>query len=317
MKRKFDDNYNIEKFIKSSNDIVEYIKRLEEQITEKNGSIQELIKFPAEPSSNNLSADRSYYERSNILPQELRDKANKWLDECKSIHEKNKPIVENNIKVVAKARAYMESIGLPTQVTRMDYGKTGRAQGKRVSERAGWVVSLDNVPIYQQDISYYIIIYNKIINKANECEQKDKEEKEKKQRANEIIEENRRKQVDYLTSLIKMEIPEHTEPADALDLILEKNKYLRLAYFLEKNRNDWNDGCDYAETGLSGFAVESDEDREIYKCVAGLYGEGWDGDGRVFRDCKYNYGELYKKVQEEDPELMECFRKISKLIVEY
>ena len=50
---------------------------------------------------------------------------------------------------------------------------------------------------------------------------------------------------------------------DILDVILEKDKYLRLAHYLLKNREDWNDGYSYAESGLNGFDVETETDKLI------------------------------------------------------
>jgi hypothetical protein len=81
----------------------------------------------------------------------------------------------------------------------------------------------------------------------------------------------------------------------AIDTVLKKNKYLRLAYYLEKNRNDWNDGYDFAETGLDGFTIENGTDQEIYDEIQGLI-DNWNNDGRVFRDCTWNYSVLYQLV---------------------
>lgn len=80
--------------------------------------------------------------------------------------------------------------------------------------------------------------------------------------------------------------------------ILSQDKYLRLAYYLEQNRNDWNDGCDYAETGLSGFEVVTAQDKEIYDNIQACI-DDWDGDGRCFRDCTWNYGVLYGLVENQ------------------
>jgi hypothetical protein len=82
--------------------------------------------------------------------------------------------------------------------------------------------------------------------------------------------------------------------------ILKKDKYLALAYYLEKNRNDWNDGCRYAEIGLCMFTVETEEDQKIFDNIQEFI-DDWDmdGDGRCFRDCEYNYNVLYGMVKDE------------------
>ena len=73
-----------------------------------------------------------------------------------------------------------------------------------------------------------------------------------------------------------------------------------LSYWLERNRGDWNDGPNYAEVGLGRFTPDTDNpvDVEIEKEISGLI-EDWGGDGRVFRDCKYNYGELKGMVKDD------------------
>ena len=95
-----------------------------------------------------------------------------------------------------------------------------------------------------------------------------------------------------------------------LDKILGKDKYLRLAYYLEQNRNDWNDGYNYAETGLDGFTAETDEDKRIVETLQETIRESDYVDGRVFRDSWPTYGDLYGKV--EDATLLSDLEKANK-----
>lgn len=102
---------------------------------------------------------------------------------------------------------------------------------------------------------------------------------------------------------------------ELLEVILDKNKYLKLAYYLERNRGDWGEGYDYAETGLSYFPVESELDQKIVDNIESYMYENWDGDGRVFRDCTYNYSTLYGMV--DDSKLLEDFEYVSSNIDMY
>jgi len=43
----------------------------------------------------------------------------------------------------------------------------------------------------------------------------------------------------------------------------------------------------------------TEEDKEIFESIHELAYESEDIDGRVFRDCEYNYSFLYGKVSEE------------------
>ncbi|MGG1671527.1 hypothetical protein ACIFOE_12910 [Paenibacillus sp. NRS-1783] len=94
------------------------------------------------------------------------------------------------------------------------------------------------------------------------------------------------------------------------EAIIDKNKYLRLAHYLEMNRNDWSDGYSYAESGLSQFTTESDIDSKIYEDIISYMYENWDGDGRVFRDCEYNYSILYNMVAEQDTQLFKDYEAV-------
>ena len=98
-----------------------------------------------------------------------------------------------------------------------------------------------------------------------------------------------------------------SDKQEILDAILEKNKYLRLAHYLRMNRGDWTDGYDYAETGLSGFVVETEVDSEIEKDIT-HHINNWDGDGRIFRDCEYNYNVIFGMV--EDEQLMKDYNSV-------
>lgn len=82
-------------------------------------------------------------------------------------------------------------------------------------------------------------------------------------------------------------------------LLNDMNKYLHLAHWLNRNREDWSDGYSYAEVGINNFKVENEQDREILDSLLALIDENWDGDGRVFRDTKWNYDALYSLVPED------------------
>ena len=133
-------------------------------------------------------------------------------------------------------------------------------------------------------------------------EEEEKKEKERK-------EKERNKKLALL--LAKYDLDLDCDWNDLLDEVINKNKYLRLAYYLEKNRNDWSDGCWYAENGLSRFDIETEVDKEIYNNI-NYYIENWHTymDGRCFRDCKYNYSELYSMVAEQEPDLYKDFQVI-------
>ena len=88
------------------------------------------------------------------------------------------------------------------------------------------------------------------------------------------------------------------EWSDVLEVLDSKDKYFALARSMEAVRNDWNDGFGPVERAISKFTVETEEDKEIEACIQDLL-ESEEQDGRIFRDCEYNYSFLYGKVSEE------------------
>jgi hypothetical protein len=100
------------------------------------------------------------------------------------------------------------------------------------------------------------------------------------------------------TLVLKYELPYEATWDAILNELLGKNKYLRLAHYLQLNRGDSSDGYAYASEGLDGFKAESDEDKAIHRDLYGCI-EDWDGDGRVFRDTSWNYDRLFAMVPEK------------------
>jgi len=119
----------------------------------------------------------------------------------------------------------------------------------------------------------------------------------------------------FLASIIlKDKLEDVSDVYSCMEAILSKDKYLRLAHWLARNRGDWSDGCSYAETGLSEFTVEDETDRKIYNCIYEYINNWGDhGDGRVFRDCEWNYDVLYGIAQKKNPEVFEDYRKLEEL----
>lgn len=116
--------------------------------------------------------------------------------------------------------------------------------------------------------------------------------------------------------LAKYDLDLDNDWEDLLHVIIAKNKYLYLAYWLERNRGDWSDGYHYARLGLEGFNCESELDNEIYYCIKSCI-DDWDGDGRVFRDCEYNYSVLYGIVEKNNPDLYKDFCVVRENYNEY
>ena len=123
------------------------------------------------------------------------------------------------------------------------------------------------------------------------------EEKKKQLEAAEQEEEKMKwnKQLAVLAN--KYGLPITADENEILETILSRDKYLLLGDALIRNRLDWSDGPSLVRNELENFVVCDDIDKAIYANLSDCV-SNWDGDGRVFRDCEYNYNRLFSMVDE-------------------
>jgi len=242
-------------------------------------------------SAKPISSLTSLESRKNALLEQVAA----WEVACANIEEANKPLIENNLLIKHKMAQIMKQLGIPDSYQERDTNSRARTP-KSVTKTAGWICDLSrNIPTTQytahkseaqQMRSRIEDTYRTAYRTIYDQEQKTQKEKTKV--------ENETKVAFYK---VKYGCDPLADSTDVLYAVLSKCKYLRLAYYLEQNRNDWTEGYDYAEQGIGGFSVETEEDKEIEKCISEIIAEADKGiDGRHFRDCEYNYGVLYAKV---------------------
>jgi len=232
----------------------------------------------------------------------------KELDELekqiKEQHELNIPLIEHNKKIEKKLINIMEIIGIKPTYNK-SYYKTRRSIKKTIEiHQAG----------YKEDILREILLNDNFIYSLEQIRNKrikieklkdkllkvflDKEKEEQK-----IIrikkKENLIKNLAFKYKL-EFDMTTNIDIYDVLEKLLSQNKYLALAYALEQNRSDWNNGCNYVENAIDSFKIETKEDEEIEKEINSVIGENWDGDGRIFRDINYSYDALYDLVDNKD-----------------
>jgi len=228
-----------------------------------------------------------------------RDAANKAMSEAEEIHKENIPAIENNKALIEKIKLIMQNIGIPSTYTH-SYYKSNRSREKtRETHSAGYLDDIrrsipisDGYETVKRDHDSFLKAIDKYEADQKQIEvarQREREKKEKEEKA-----------VKQLAALVlKYGLPYESSWSDLLNKMLSMNKYLHLAHWLNRNREDWSDGYSYAKVGINNFKVENEQDREILDSLLALIGENWDGDGRVFRDTKWNYDALYSLVPED------------------
>lgn len=235
------------------------------------------------------------------------------IAEDRKTHETNLPAIENNIRLRDSISLLMVNAGIPESYT--EYGWNAR-RTKRTEEKklSGWYKDLQRLCICVDRIADSEKYYADYLKKISEYKTKKDSEEAAKKAELEKIEAAKINAKELAVALVKYDLPAVATWDDVLDAILKKNKYLRLAHYLLKNRNDWNDGPDYARTGIDGFKVETDTDKEIADEISGLISD-WDGDGRCFRDCDWNYDRIFGLVNDEN--LMKEYEEVKSKIVDW
>lgn len=212
------------------------------------------------------------------------------------VEQDNVEAINNNKLVREKVGLMMKHCGIASTYTTYEFPTSRSRTKKSVTHSAGYLGDLArNVPTCIQGSKPNVEEYKK---KAERL-YKDMSSKIADVEREKRLKETKAKEVHELALLRAKYCPNDAlaNLQDIRENLLEKDKYLCLAYWLERNRGDWTDGYNYAEIGIDSFSVETEADKEIEEDIR-YYIDNWDGDGRVFRDCEYNYSVLYDMADE-------------------
>jgi hypothetical protein len=305
----------IMKYVKNIDEAFSFVKGLISDLEKKAESnipsVMKLNKIAMPSVANTYAANAfkygsSYYERDTKTIEEVESKLSSLLAKAEQErakvleeHQSNIPAIENNLKVREKITQIMKDIGIPNNYSTSEF-KTQRSRTKTTTTHsAGYLGDLQrNVPISDEKDRMLTLIksaedsFKRHADTLKGTIRKELQEAEKTEKAKKEVLAKARLQVKY-------NLDDDFEWSDVLEVLDSKDKYFKLARAMEDTRNDWNDGYGRVQYAISGFEVVTEEDKEIFESVNELAYESEDIDGRVFRDCEYNYSFLYGKVSEE------------------
>lgn len=231
------------------------------------------------------------------------------VEAINQVHAANAAAIVNNETITSKVSLIMRELGIPGTYQERDYTSRAR-QAKYNTQAAGYIGDLRRNVVVTDG-------YDAAIRSAVNAKQQAKDYHAKKVAGlaqKELEEAAEKKKAKDETLLVHMRVKYKCDVEDGvydvLRSIIDKNKYLFLAHWMQENRLDWNDGPDSARIGLDGFMVETEEDKKIYDAVSSRI-EDWDGDGRVFRDMDYSYDVIYGMV--DDAELMADYQRVAEV----
>ena len=303
------------KYVKNIDEAFDFVKglvvALEKKAESNIPSVMKLNKITTPSVANTYAANAfkygsSYYERDPKTIEEVESKLSSLLAKAEQErakvleeHQANIPAIENNLKVREKITQIMKDIGIPSSYSTSEF-KTQRSRTKTTTTHsAGYLGDLQrNVPVSDEKDRMLTLIKSAEDSLRRHADtlkgtiRKELQEAEKTDKAKKEVLAKARLQVKY-------NLDEDFEWSDVLDVLDKKDKYFMLARAMEDTRNDWNDGYGRVQYAISDFEVVTEEDKEIFESIHELAYEYEDIDGRVFRDCEYNYSFLYGKVKQE------------------
>lgn len=228
-------------------------------------------------------------------PDQDQKKVDEIYENDKQVRERNKVVAESNKKIKDALITLMKNLGFSETTRQKKKNSRSRWGTQYESVQASWSEYLDFIPTdyWGGQIDR---IYKELCERIDR-KRKDKEAEQKKLEAERQAKEREREKLKLLVSIGLKYGKEFHCVDSAIDHILSQDKYLALAYYLEKNRGDWSDGCDYARTGLGYFKIETPTDHLIFKELTEICADF--EDGRSFRDCEWNYSVLFGMANED------------------
>jgi hypothetical protein len=237
------------------------------------------------------SPEHSRWGNNEPQPSIALARAAEAYEESKLLVDENRVICAENKRIVDYLVDSIKNAGIPSRIEVIVSGPRAH-RTKREFQDAPWMRLASMVKTrdtWEQSEQWYKDFLQRVKKWQDEITAKtEAEERVKAQDKARIEAESKR-----IALCLKYGFdPVKTPKGDLRDLLLGKNKYLRLAYYLELNRGDWSEGPDFAESGLNGFTIETPDDQLIEDDIQSHI-TNWDGDGRIFRDCTWNYGRIY------------------------
>lgn len=234
-----------------------------------------------------------------------REKLEKNMAEVEALHTKNLQALENNKVVDKKIRTIMQNVGIDAQYTIYDYPSSRHRTKQVIPKTAGFVDDIRRCVITDDGYAASKRFYETYLERIQEYENRGIA-KEKEDARLAALEESRKKSEHVRAALcIKYNLAYDSDMQTIEHHLRGRDKYLDLAAAMEANREDWSDGYYYVACALSRFQPVSDDDVRIHACLSEIVEDYDDVDGRIFRDCYWNYSKIYDMA---DPELLKDFR---------
>jgi len=215
----------------------------------------------------------------------------------KATHEKNAAALKANQAVRDHIQFVMTEVGMPTTRRVRDGNRMKYGVPKMKTIDAGYIEDIRaHVPItdgFEMAEKSYNDLKSRYDQFAAEAEKEATVAAQAAEREAEREKEIRRANIELAKIIIRYNLPEDITWNDCLNELRKKDQRLDMAVAMSQTRGDWSDGFWRVSDALGRFKIETDEDKDIANDVVS-YLNGDHDDGRVFRDCEWNYGRLFE-----------------------
>lgn len=217
----------------------------------------------------------------------------------KATHEANLPAIENNRMIVERVTALMDELGMPKRWSERDTKSRARYP-KTITHDAGYLTDLrrevktdDGWAQREQQHQQLLARYKEYEAQAATEDARAQAQREREQQA-EL--ERRRADMALATVLLRYGLPIESTWSDVLEDLRKRDQRLDLAVAMSQTRGDWSEGPYRVRNAVDRFSINTDEDKAIINDV--IDGLTDFEDGRVFRDCAWNYSRLFASVED-------------------
>lgn len=233
----------------------------------------------------------------------------KEFEACKKVHEENLKAIANNTNIKSALFKLLENLGVRKTYTNYNTRSHKSKSYNWPRELGEFIPTSDNWDSVQS-------WYKSAIDRANKIksEEEDKRQAKLDEAEREKVRTDKIKMMGILANKYDLDLDANQD--DILEKMCILNKYLGLAHGLLENREDWSDGPESASYALRNFKIETPLDQEIYDSIA-PYVCDWCGDGRIYRDMEWNYGRIFKMVEESNPSLYSDYQKLMEIYIRY
>lgn len=217
-----------------------------------------------------------------------------------AMHEKNVAAMENNKVVAERVRAFMAEIEMPGSHTERDTKSRSRYP-KTLTIQSGWIGDVARHIKTSDGFEYQTQVYERLKKDyeayAARAAQEAQTKRAEQERKLEAEKEARKANVELARIVLRYELAEDSDWPEVLEALRGKHQRIDLAFAMMDVRGDWSEGPDAAENAMYRFQVETTEDKDIATCILSCL-QNFE-DGRVFRDCEWNYDRLIQSVSDE------------------